>query len=229
MAKEKLEENFETEMNTDAEKETDGASTSSAPEEPDEVSQEETDGASTSSAPDDQDAEQNVDAEPVEASTVEEDQKTSKKNKKKKSKEQEKIEELEDRVKRQMAEFENFRKRTEKEKTQKFDMGVASAVEKILPVVDNFERGLAALSEEEKKDPFAEGMEKIYKQLIDTLTEIGVEPIEAQGAEFDPELHNAVMHIEDDSLGENVVAQELQKGYKYHDTVIRHSMVQVAN
>lgn len=149
--------------------------------------------------------------------------------KKKKTKEQEQIEELTDRVKRQMAEFDNFRKRTEKEKAQMFETGAKSIIEKILPVVDNFERGLAALSEEEKAAPFAEGMDKIYKQMMTMLTEAGVTPIEAEGKEFDPNLHNAVMHIDDESLGENIVVQELQKGYMYRDSVVRHSMVQVAN
>ena len=128
-----------------------------------------------------------------------------------------------------MAEFDNFRKRTEKEKSQMFETGAKSIIEKILPVVDNFERGLAAIPEEEKGSAFAEGMEKIYKQLMTTLEEIGVTVIEAAGAEFDPNLHNAVMHVEDEELGENIVAEEFQKGYKYHDSVVRHSMVKVAN
>ena len=149
--------------------------------------------------------------------------------KKKKDKKDEQIEELTDRVKRQMAEFDNFRKRTEKEKSQMFDAGAKHILEKILPVVDNFERGLAAVAEEEKENPIAQGMEQIYKQLMTTLEEAGVNPIEAAGAEFDPNLHNAVMHIDDDSFGENIVAEEFQKGYTYHDNVIRHSMVKVAN
>lgn len=151
------------------------------------------------------------------------------KKKKKKDKKDEKIEELEDRVRRQLAEFENFRKRTEKEKTHMYEVGARDVIEKILPVVDNFERGLAAVPEEEKENPVIEGMDKIYRQLLDTLTALGVEPIEAVGQEFDPNLHNAVMHIEDENLGENVVAAEFQKGYKYKDSVVRHSMVQVAN
>ncbi len=151
----------------------------------------------------------------------------NKKNKKDKKDEQ--IEELTDRVKRQMAEFENFRKRTEKEKSQMYDMGAKSIVEKILPVIDNFERGLAAVPEDAKDDPFVDGMNKIYKQMISVLEEAGVKAIEAEGKEFDPDFHNAVMHVEDESLGENIVAEELQKGYMYRDTVVRHSMVQVAN
>ncbi len=139
------------------------------------------------------------------------------------------IEDLNDRVKRQMAEFDNFRKRTEKEKQAMFDNGARSIIEKILPVVDNFERGLAAIPEDQKSDPIAEGMDKIYKQLITTLEEAGVKAIEAVGAEFDPNLHNAVMHVEDEELGENIVAEEFQKGYLYHDSVVRHSMVKVAN
>lgn len=149
--------------------------------------------------------------------------------KKKKDKKDEQIEELTDRLKRQMAEFENFRKRTEKEKSQMFSMGAKSIVEKVLPVIDNFERGLLAVPEEAKEDAFVEGMNKIYKQLMTMLEEVGVKPIEAAGAEFNPEFHNAVMHIEDENLGENIVAEELQKGYMYHDTVVRHSMVKVAN
>lgn len=149
--------------------------------------------------------------------------------KKKKDKKDEQIEELTDRLKRQMAEFENFRKRTEKEKSQMFSMGAKSIVEKVLPVIDNFERGLLAVPEEAKEDAFVEGMNKIYKQLMTMLEEVGVKPIEAAGAEFNPEFHNAVMHIEDENLGENIVAEELQRGYMYHDTVVRHSMVKVAN
>lgn len=151
------------------------------------------------------------------------------KKKEKKDKKDEKIEELTDRVRRQMAEFDNFRKRTEKEKTQMFETGAKSIVEKILPVVDNFERGLAAVTEEEKGSPFVEGMEKIYKQMMTMLEEAGVKPIEAVGQEFDPNLHNAVMHIEDEEFGENIIAEEFQKGYTYHDSVVRHSMVKVAN
>ena len=137
--------------------------------------------------------------------------------------------ELTDRVRRQMAEFDNFRKRTEKEKTQMFETGAKSIVEKILPVVDNFERGLAAVTEEEKGTPFVEGMEKIYKQMMTVLEEAGVKPIEAVGQEFDPNLHNAVMHVEDEEFGENIIAEEFQKGYTYRDSVVRHSMVKVAN
>ncbi len=151
------------------------------------------------------------------------------KKKEKKDKKDEKIEELTDRVRRQMAEFDNFRKRTEKEKTQMFETGAKSIVEKILPVVDNFERGLAAVTEEEKGSPFVEGMEKIYKQMMTMLEEAGVKPIEAVGQEFDPNLHNAVMHVEDEELGENIIAEEFQKGYTYRDSVVRHSMVKVAN
>ena len=148
---------------------------------------------------------------------------------KKKDKRDQQIEELTDQLKRNMAEFDNFRKRTEKEKSAMFEIGARDIIEKILPVVDNFERGLAAVPEEDKGTPFAEGMEKIYKQLMKTLEDTGVKPIEAVGQPFDPNFHNAVMHIDDESLGENTVAMELQKGYTYRDTVVRHSMVQVAN
>ena len=141
----------------------------------------------------------------------------------------EKIEELTDRVKRQMAEFENFRKRTEKEKSSMYEMGARDIIERILPVIDNFERGLAVIPEDKKEDPIAEGMEKIYKQIQKVFEEAGVKPIEAAGKEFDPNFHNAVMHVEDESLGENIVAEELQKGYMYRDSVVRHSMVKVAN
>ena len=140
---------------------------------------------------------------------------------------QDKVDELEDRVKRQMAEFENFRKRTDKEKTAMFETGAKSVIEKILPVVDNFERGLAGLSEEEKKQPFAEGMAMVYKQLMTELDKLEVKPIEAVGCEFDPNLHNAVMQVESDEYESGIIAQELQKGYTYRDTVVRHSMVAV--
>ena len=160
---------------------------------------------------------------------TQEEENTEKKSffKKKKDKRDEKIAELTDQVKRQMAEFDNFRKRSEREKSQMFDLGAKSVIEKILPVIDNFERGLAQAPD--MTDPFVEGMEKIYKSMLQELEAIGVKPIEAEGKEFDPNLHNAVMHVEDDSLGENIVAQELQKGYTYHDSVVRHSMVKVAN
>lgn len=151
------------------------------------------------------------------------------KKKKKKDKMEEKIEELEDRVKRQMAEFDNFRKRTEKEKSHMYEVGARDVIEKILPVVDNFERGLASVPEDQKENPVIVGMDKIYNQLMTTLTDLGVEPIEAVGEEFDPNYHNAVMHVENEELGENVVAEEFLKGYMYKDTVIRHSMVKVAN
>ncbi|MCB6202797.1 nucleotide exchange factor GrpE [Extibacter muris] len=147
----------------------------------------------------------------------------------KKDKKDEKIEELTDRLTRQMAEFDNFRKRTDKEKSQMYEIGAKDIIEKILPVVDNFERGLDAASEEEKENPFVQGMDKIYKQLMTTLEEIGVKPIEAVGQEFNPDFHNAVMHVDDESLGENTVTEEFQKGYMYRDSVVRHSMVKVAN
>lgn len=148
--------------------------------------------------------------------------------KKKKDKRDEQIEELNDKVKRQMAEFENFRRRSEKEKSQMYEIGAKSIVEKILPVVDNFERGLAGVSEEES-NPFVDGMNMIYKQMMTSLEEAGVTAIEAVGKEFDPEFHNAVMHVEDEEYGENEVVEELQKGYMYRETVVRHSMVKVAN
>jgi molecular chaperone GrpE len=145
----------------------------------------------------------------------------------KKDKAKEKIEELEDRVKRQMAEFDNFRKRTEKEKSQMFEIGVKSVIEKILPVVDNFERGLQTAAPEGEAAAFMEGMNMVYKQLMTELEGIGVKAIEAIGTEFNPEFHNAVMQVESEEYESGIVAQELQKGYMYHDTVVRHSMVAV--
>ena len=173
-------------------------------------------------------------AEETEAKTEEseEDKKSEKKlfgKKNKKDKKDEKIEELTDRLTRQMAEFDNFRKRTDKEKSQMYEVGAKDIIEKILPVVDNFERGLDAVKEEEKDDPFVQGMEKVYKHLMTTLEEIEVKPIEAVGKEFDPNLHNAVMHVEDEELGDNIIAEEFQKGYTYRGSVVRHSMVKVAN
>lgn len=152
---------------------------------------------------------------------------------KKKDKKDKQIEDLtaqlDDLRKRNLAEFENFRKRTEKEKSTMFDMGAKSVLEKLLPIIDNFERGFAGLSEEQMSDPFVSGMDMVYKQLVKALADMGVEPIEAVGKPFDPNLHNAVMHVEDENLGENTVAQEFQKGYLYHGSVVRPSMVQVAN
>ena len=149
--------------------------------------------------------------------------------KKKKDKKDEQIEDLTDQVKRQMAEFDNFRKRTEKEKTQMYDMGARSIVEKILPVIDNFERGLAGVSDEDKENPFVVGMDKTYRQMLTELAAVGVTPIEAVGREFDPEFHNAVMQVESEEYEAGVVAQELQKGYMYKDSVVRHSMVAVVS
>lgn len=147
----------------------------------------------------------------------------------KKDKKDEKIEELTDQLRRQMAEFDNYRKRTDKEKAGMYIIGAKEIVEKLLPVVDSFERGLATATEEQMADPFVDGMNKVYKQLITTLEELGVKPIEAVGAEFNPDFHNAVMHVEDEEAGENIVVEEFQKGYTYKDFVVRHSMVKVAN
>ena len=149
--------------------------------------------------------------------------------KKKKDKKDEQIEELNDKLKRQMAEFDNFRKRTEKEKTQMYDMGAKSIIEKILPVIDNFERGLAAVPEEQREDAFVVGMDKVYRQMLTELDASGVKPIEAVGQEFDPKFHNAVMQVESEEYDSGVVAQELQKGYMYKDSVVRHSMVAVVS
>ncbi|WP_238725308.1 nucleotide exchange factor GrpE [Diplocloster agilis] len=191
--------------------------------------------AETAQAEEQDPAEENVkEAEAVQPDTQEGEEKKEKFSKRKEKKEKrdkkdEKIEELSDQVKRQMAEFDNYRKRTEKEKSHMYEIGAKEVIEKILPVVDNFERGLASVPETERDDPFVEGMNKIYKQLMTTLDEIGVKPIEAVGGEFDPNLHNAVMHVEDEAFGDNIVAEEFQKGYLYKESVVRHSMVKVAN
>lgn len=160
---------------------------------------------------------------------AEKKEKKSFKKKDKKDKKDEKIEELNDKLIRTMAEFDNFRKRSEKEKNQMFEIGAKDVVEKILPVIDNFERGLGTVPEDEKESAFVQGIEQIYKQFITALETAGVKPIEAVGKEFDPNFHNAVMHDEDENLGENIVSEELQKGYMYRDTVVRHSMVKVVN
>ena len=174
------------------------------------------------------DAEASEDTEQKDAGKKkQESQKGVFKKKEKKDKKDEKIEELTDQVKRQMAEFDNFRKRTEKEKTQMFETGAKSVIEKILPVIDNFERGLSAVPEDAKEDAFVQGMDMVYKQLLNELDAIGVKAIEAVGNEFDPEYHNAVMQVESEEYESGVVAQELQKGYMYRDTVVRHSMVAV--
>lgn len=187
-----------------------------------EASKDEAEEAKTEEASEEQEAETEDQTE----------EKASKKffgKKDKKDKKDEKIEELTDRLTRQMAEFDNFRKRTEKEKSQMYEVGAKDIIEKILPVVDNFERGLDAVKEEDKEDPFVQGMEKVYKHLLTTLEGIEVKPIEAVGQPFDPNFHNAVMHVEDENFGENEVAEEFQKGYMYRDSVVRHSMVKVAN
>ena len=225
-AKAKAAEEAEAEKKETAEEaDTDPAENESAQDETGDGPEAEEDGS------DGTDAEENEsdkeDASDGSASKTEKKKFFGKKNKK--DKKDEKIEELTDRLTRQMAEFDNFRKRTEKEKSQMYEIGAKDIIEKILPVVDNFERGLSSVSEEDKATPFAEGMEKIYKQLMTTLEGIGVKPIEAVGQEFNPDFHNAVMHVEDESLGENVVAEELLKGYTYRDSVVRHSMVKVAN
>lgn len=179
-----------------------------------------------------EDAEQEEATEAAEG-TVEETEEAEKKGlfkrKPKKDKKDEKIEELTDKLTRQMAEFDNYRKRTEKEKSGMYEIGAKDVIEKILPVIDNFERGLAAVPEDQKEDSFVTGMEMVYKQIMTTLDGIGVKPIEAVGQEFNPDIHNAVMHVEDEELGENIVAEEFQKGYTYRDSVVRYSMVKVAN
>ncbi len=195
--------------------------------------------AAETSSETEEDAETEKDAETEAGKDTETDQAEAKEEskekkdgffgkKKKKDKKDEQIEELNDKLRRQMAEFDNFRKRTEKEKSQMFDMGARTIIEKVLPIVDNFERGLAAVPEEQKEDAFVTGMDKVYKQLMQEFDSIGVKAIEAVGEEFNPELHNAVMQVESEEYEPGVVAQELQKGYMYKDTVVRHSMVAVA-
>ena len=147
----------------------------------------------------------------------------------KKDAKDEKIEELSDKLLRQMAEFDNFRKRSEKEKAAMFDIGAKHVIDKLLPIVDNFERGFGTVAEEDKEDAFVTGMDMVYKQLMTMFETIGVKPIEAVGQEFNPDLHNAVMHVEDETVGENIIVEEFQKGYTYHDIVVRYSMVKVAN
>ena len=164
-----------------------------------------------------------------EEDAVQEEKKGFFKKKDKKNKQEEKIAELTDRVQRQMAEFDNFRKRTEKEKAQMFEVGAKSVIEKILSVVDNFERGLSAVPEDQKEDPFVQGMDKIYKQLMTELEGLEVKPIEAIGAEFNPDFHNAVMQVESEEFETGIVAQELQKGYMYRDSVVRHIIVSVVH
>lgn len=177
--------------------------------------------------------EEQAEAEEAEGTESEEEGKKKgffgKEKKEKKDKKDLKIEELTDQYRRTLAEFDNYRKRTDKEKSAMFEVGAKSLIEKILPVVDSFERGLATVPEEEKGKPFADGMDKIYKQLIKQLEEAGVKEIEAMDKEFDPNFHNAVMHVEDENAGENIIVEVFQKGYTYHDSVVRHSMVKVAN
>ena len=162
--------------------------------------------------------------EAVEETAEETTEETTKKDAK-----DEKIEELSDKLLRQMAEFDNFRKRSEKEKAAMYDIGAKNVIDKLLPIVDNFERGFTTVAEEDKEDAFVAGMEMVYKQLMTMFETIGVKPIEAVGKEFNPDLHNAVMHVEDESVGENIIVEEFQKGYTYHDIVVRYSMVKVAN
>ena len=182
---------------------------------------------------DSENTEEEIKEEATEAGEeVAEDKEPEKEDKKKKKDKKQdalkdKIAELEDTTKRQLAEFENFRRRTEKEKATMFDMGAKSVIEKILPVIDNFERGLASVPADEAEDGFYNGMNMIYKQLLGELDKIGVKPIEAKGKEFDPNLHNAVMQVQSDEFESGTVAEELQKGYTYHDSVVRHAMVSV--
>ena len=177
-------------------------------------------------------AQEETEAEVEETEDSEETTEEKKKlfgRKPKKDPRDEKIEELTDRVTRQMAEFDNFRKRTEKEKSAMYEIGAKSVIEKLLPIVDNFERGFSTVAEEDKEDSFVKGMEMVYKQISTMFETIGVKPIEAVGQEFNPDLHNAVMHVDDETVGENIIVEEFQKGYTYNDSVVRYSMVKVAN
>ncbi|MFR2077298.1 MAG: nucleotide exchange factor GrpE [Lachnospira sp.] len=196
------------------------------------MTEKDADAAKTAGAEDDgtQAQKENTDAEnPKEASQSSESQSADGIDTKKKDAKDALIEELQDKVKRQMAEFDNFRKRTEKEKSSMFEMGASDMIKKLLPIIDNFERGFNSISEEERETPFAKGMDMVYKQTMKMLEDSDVKPIEALGMEFNPELHNAVMHVEDDSVGEGIIVEEFEKGYTYRETVIRHSMVKVAN
>ena len=203
---------------------TDPDMTQEEPEEK-EVSAEETEEKNTASEADEAVSDEETDADGKESKLFKKAKKADKKN----DKLQEKVTELEDKVKRQMAEFDNFRKRTEKEKSAMFETGAKSVIEKILPIVDNFERGLATIPEEEKGTPFVEGMNMVYRQLLTELEKLDVKPIEAVGKEFNPDFHNAAMQVESEEYESGIVAQELLKGYTYRDTVIRHSVVAVVS
>lgn len=231
MNEEILEEAVEEKKTAEAaEPDVDGAEDTEAGEEMREDQSEARNAAETDEA--DENADKDDDETPEQDADRESDEKSGDKKgffKKKKDKRDEQIEELNDKLKRQMAEFDNFRKRTEKEKSQMYDMGARSVIEKVLPVIDNFERGLAAVPEEAKEDAFVVGMDKVYKQMLVELEAIGVTAIEAVGKEFDPEFHNAVMQVESGEYESGVVAQELQKGYMYKDSVVRHSMVAVVS
>ena len=231
MNEEILEEAVEEKKTAEAaEPDVDGAEDTEAGEEMREDQSEARNAAETDEA--DENADKDDDETPEQDADRESDEKSGDKKgffKKKKDKRDEQIEELNDKLKRQMAEFDNSRKRTEKEKSQMYDMGARSVIEKILPVIDNFERGLAAVPEEAKEDAFVVGMDKVYKQMLVELEAIGVTAIEAVGKEFDPEFHNAVMQVESGEYESGVVAQELQKGYMYKDSVVRHSMVAVVS
>ena len=218
---------LEKELEEAAEQQAEDAAAEEAGEEVSEESSEESAEETTEEA-EAEDAEEEASEEDPEEKAEKPKKKLFGGKDKKKDKLQEQIDELKDKNLRQMAEFENYRRRTEKEKQAMFETGAKSVIEKLLPVVDNFERGLGALKEEEK-GAFSDGMQMIYKQLMDELEKLEVKPIEAVGKEFDPNLHNAVMHVDDEELGENVVAEELQKGYMYRENVVRHSMVKVAN
>lgn len=187
------------------------------------------DAAKTADAEDGNDTSGEADGSNESAGSESADQKIDSGKSSKKDPKDAAIEELQDKVKRQMAEFDNFRKRTEKEKSSMFEMGASDIIKKLLPIVDNFERGFKTITEEEQDTPFAKGMDMVYKQTLKMLEESGVQAIEAVGLEFNPDLHNAVMHVDDETVGESIIVEEFEKGYTYRETVIRHSMVKVAN
>ena len=225
--KETLDENITEETNNEV-KDNEAENTKAENIETEETVEE----ANEQEAEDTETSEESGDSESFLPETSEESEDTKKKffkKKDKKDKKDQQIEELNDKYQRLFAEFQNYRNRSEKEKTAMYEVGAKAIIEKILPVVDNFERGVAALSEEDLDSPVGQGMNLIYKQMTAALEDMGVTVIEAEGKEFDPELHNAVMHEDNEELGENMVSQELQKGYKYRDSVVRHSMVKVAN
>lgn len=220
---------MEKEMNQEVASETKSEAVENTEETVEEVVEETAEETVEDAAEEEAETEAETEAEEADDSEEAKEKKKLFGRKPKKDPKDEKIEELTDRVTRQMAEFDNFRKRTEKEKAAMYEIGAKSVIEKLLPIVDNFERGFLTVAEEDKEDSFVKGMEMVYKQILTTFETIGVKPIEAVGQEFNPDLHHAVMHVDDETVGENIIVEEFQKGYTYHDAVVRYSMVKVAN